>query len=73
MERLSEMEGGMSKTRFSISNDAPEIPMIGAGEKNPETAEMDCPMCGGKMIVTVSSYNGHKRGHCEKCGARFIE
>ena len=67
------MEGGMSKTRFSISNDAPEIPMIGVGEKKPETAEMDCPMCGGKMIVTVSKYNGHKSGHCEKCGARFME
>lgn len=45
----------MNKTRFSISNDAPEIPMIRVGEKKLETAEMDCPMCGGKMIVTVSS------------------
>lgn len=32
-----------------------------------------CPMCGEKMTVTVSRYNGHKSGHCEKCGARFIE
>lgn len=38
-----------------------------------ETAEMECPMCGEKMTVTVSSYNGHKSGHCEKCGVRFME
>nr|DAF22454.1 MAG TPA: ribosome, girodazole, girolline, antibiotic complex, 50S [Caudoviricetes sp.] len=63
----------MSKTRFSISNNAPETPMIGEREKKLETAEMDCPMCGGKMIVTVSRYNGHKSGHCKKCGARFME
>ena len=63
----------MSETRFSISNDMPERPMIGGGKKKPETAEMDCPMCGEKMTVTVSKYNGHKSGHCEKCGVRFIE
>ena len=63
----------MSKTRFSISNDAPEIPMIGVVEKKLDTAEMGCPMCGAKMTVAVSRYNGHKSGHCEKCGARFRE
>lgn len=38
-----------------------------------EFKKMECPMCGAKMTVTVSRYNGHKSGHCEKCGARFIE
>ena len=54
-------------------NDMTERPMIGVDKKKPETAEMDCPMCGEKMTVTVSKYNGHKSGHCEKCGVRFIE
>lgn len=43
--------------------------------KPAEVMRMDCFLCGGKdtMAYTVSSYNSHKRGHCEKCGAKFIE
>ena len=39
----------------------------------PETEYMSCPMCGGKMMVNVSRYNGHRRGRCEECGMRFME
>lgn len=41
----------------------------------PDEKRMDCFMCGEKdsIIYTESKYNGHKRGHCEKCGIQFIE
>ena len=37
--------------------------------------KMDCFQCGGKNTVdyVISFYNGHKRGQCNKCGAKFIE
>ena len=38
-----------------------------------ESYETKCLQCGGKMIVIVSKYNGHKRGCCCKCGAMFME
>ena len=43
--------------------------------KPPEVHHMDCVKCEGKNTVeyTVSSYNGHKRGHCTVCGMSFIE
>lgn len=41
----------------------------------PDEGTMDCISCGGKGTVKYvkSKYNGHKHGHCTKCGARFIE
>lgn len=41
----------------------------------PIKGTMDCIRCGGKGTVeyTKSKYNGHKHGHCTKCGMRFIE
>lgn len=41
----------------------------------PITGHMDCFSCGGKGTVEYmqSKYNGHKRGHCTKCGTTFIE
>ena len=46
-----------------------------AYNKPPEVKIMDCFSCGGIGTVeyTESRYNGHKRGHCTKCGMRFIE
>lgn len=44
-------------------------------EKPPEVEHMYCFICGGKdtMEVTRARSNGHRRGHCTACGARFIE
>lgn len=43
--------------------------------KPPETYRMKCLACGGEntMVYTVSNYNGHRHGRCEKCGASFME
>lgn len=38
-----------------------------------ETTELECPVCGCSMFVTVSKYNRHKSGHCKNCGASFME
>lgn len=40
---------------------------------NPEVVEMECSICGGKMIGTKSKYNGHFHGQCQDCGARVME
>lgn len=41
----------------------------------PEVERMDCFVCGGEETVefTRAKSNGHKSGHCTKCGMRFIE
>ena len=48
---------------------------MGEYNKPPEKHKTKCFSCGGKdtMIYTVSNYNGHKHGRCEKCGASFME
>lgn len=52
--------------RFLQNNEAAE-------HNRSETTEIECPVCGGSMIATVSRYNKHKSGHCKNCGACFME
>ena len=33
----------------------------------------ECPDCGGKMIVALSSVNGHAHVVCEKCGVKLMQ
>jgi len=41
----------------------------------PVTYTMDCFSCKGKGTVKYQKayYNGHKQGHCERCGMRFMD
>ncbi|MEY8369771.1 hypothetical protein AALA24_13545 [Anaerovoracaceae bacterium 42-11] len=39
----------------------------------PDVVEMKCFVCGGKMVGTISKYNGHFHGQCEECGATIIQ
>jgi hypothetical protein len=38
----------------------------------PDTGTMKCS-CGGTIEFIRSKYNGHKSGHCTKCGMSFME
>lgn len=35
--------------------------------------ELECPVCGGKLVGSRSKYNNHFRGICESCGAVIME
>jgi len=43
-------------------------------EEPPETGvegELVCPVCGGRLVYGVSSYNGATKGRCETEGCLF--
>lgn len=35
--------------------------------------EFTCPICKGKAIAYVSSYNGHKKAYCDTCKCGLME
>lgn len=35
--------------------------------------ELECPICGGKIVGSRSRYNNHFHGKCESCGAVIME
>ncbi|MEA5135679.1 MAG: hypothetical protein VB035_06025 [Candidatus Fimivivens sp.] len=35
--------------------------------------EFECPVCGGKAIVSKAYSNGHHHSHCSDCGINFVE
>lgn len=41
--------------------------------KEGESKVVKCPKCGGDVIVSRSSYNGHYHASCEKCGMGFCQ
>jgi hypothetical protein len=65
----------VSKWRYTENCDGAPCPGDCDECGNEEVKTMDCFVCGGKDTVEyiTSNYNGHKRGHCTKCGMQFIE
>lgn len=38
-----------------------------------ESKVVKCPKCGGEVIVSRSSYNGHYHASCKECGMGFCQ